>query len=222
MPPEARRVGHRAPDPRAATIGTPALLALDDASLIGRGSGRACHVHPHDPGLCVKVPYNERGRKECRREWLYLRRVERRYGAVVHAHAARLHGPVPTDRGEGWVAERVRDAFSGETSAPLTRALTRASFDAARERWREAFEALVAWTRHSGVVVRDWSATNLCAQRLADGRRRLVVIDGIGPKTAWALRFPRRAHARERNRRYAAQRGVDSVESLLALCERER
>ena len=199
--------------------GDPAPLALDGAAPIGRGSGRACLAHPLDPGLCVKVPYNERGRKECRREWGYFRRVLRRYGDVVHAHAARLHGPVATDRGEGWLVERVRDAASGETSAPLANALTRASFEAGREDWREAFETLLAWSRRSGVVVRDWSPSNLCAQRLAGGRRRLVVIDGLGPKEALALRFPVRAHARWRNRHYAARRGYGSIEALLERCE---
>ena len=203
--------------------GGPPPLALDDASLIGRGSGRACHAHPGDPGLCVKVPFNERGRKECRREWAYLGRVVRRHGEAVHAHVARLLGPVATDRGEGWLAERVRDAPSGTTSALVADALTGASFDAAREDWREAFETLVDWAQGAGlVVVRDWSSTNLCAQRLADGRLRLVVIDGIGPKETLPLLFPTRAHARRRNRYYAARSGLDSIESLLALCERGR
>ena len=199
------------------------MLELGDASPIGRGGGRLCYAHPDDPGLCVKLPFNERGRKESRREYGYLRRVARRYGdGAVHAHVAPLYGAVPTDRGEGWLAGRVRDAPGGDASALLADALTPESFAAEPESWRAAYRELERWSRGGAVVVRDWSPTNLCVRRLADGRRRLVVIDGIGPKEALPLWLPSRRHARARNRYYSTRRGIESIESLLAACERHR
>lgn len=197
-------------------------LALDEAALIGRGSGRACFEHPHDPALCLKVPFNARGRKESRREHGYLRRVARRYGDDIHTNVARVHGTLWSDRGRAWIVERVRDEPSGAASPLLVDTLTREALERERASWRDAFDDLVRWASRSGVVIRDWSSTNLCVRRLADGRRRLVLIDGIGPKEAVPLWLPIRAHARARNRYYAARRGLDSVDGLLALCERER
>jgi len=197
-------------------------LPIRHAPLLGRGTGRACHVHPHDPGLCVKVPFNERGRKESRREQAHVRLVERLYGTAMYRHVTRLHGQVATDAGEGWLAERVCDERSGRPSPLLREALTAEALGREPERWREAFDELMRWGRDTAMVVRDWSPTNLCAKRLASGGLRFVVIDGFGPKEALPLWLPLRPYARFRNRYYAERGGVTSIEALLALCERER
>jgi len=198
------------------------VLQLCDEQFIGRGNGRACYAHPDDAGLCVKVALNPRGMKESRREAFYLGRAARRHGEQVYTHAARLYGQVVTDRGRAWVAQRVRDEPSGDSSALLRDALTRESLEVDRQHWIDAFDDFTAWTSRSAIVFRDWSSTNLCAKRSADGRRRLVVIDGFAPKELLLRWFPSRLHARERNRRYAKRAGIHSLETLAALCEHER
>jgi len=198
------------------------MLILPEHQFIGRGNGRACYAHPDDGALCVKVSLNERGTRESRRERLYLRRAVQRHGEQVHTHIARLYEPVMTDRGRAWIAERVRDEPSGASSTLLRDALTRQALESDPDGWREALDDFTAWTSRSAIVFRDWSSTNLCVKRLADGQRRLVVIDGFAPKEVLLRWFPSRRHARQRNRRYAERAGIHSLETMAALCERER
>ena len=198
------------------------MLIVPEDRLIGRGNGRACYEHPSDPGLCLKVPHNERGRRESRRETVYLRRAARLHGEGIYTNVSRLDGPVPTNLGHAWVAERVRDDPSGRFSALLLDTLDREALESDREAWHEAFDDFLRWTARSAIVFRDWSSTNLCAKRLSGGGWRLVVIDGFAPKEVLLRWFPTRAHARQRNRHYAELMALDSIERLLALCERER
>ena len=116
----------------------------------------------------------------------------------------------------------MRDEPSGRSSALLLDTLDREALERDRDVWLEAFDDFVRWTARSAIVFRDWSSTNLCAQRLPRGGWRLVVIDGFAPKELLLRWFPTRAHARQRNRHYAERMSLDSIERLLALCERER
>lgn len=205
--------------------GPPPLAPPEGVPLVplASGGGRHCYLHPHDPGLCVKVPHAPRGVKESRREWRHLARIERRFGTAHTAQVARCLGPLETSAGIGWLVERVRDGDpTRRPSASLPEVLDGERFAAEPERWRAAFAELAAWLAGTAVVVRDLSVSNFCAQRLADGALRLVLVDGVGPKEWLPQWLPTRVHARHANRRAVARRSVHSIEALLEACERER
>ena len=188
--------------------------------LIGAGGGRACYAHPHDPTLCIKVPFTPAGRREARRESAYLRRVERLHGASDGTHFARGHGVIGTTRGTGWLFDRVTDGAGGDPSPTLTDALDESAHAADPESWQRALERFVRWTRETALTVRDLTPDNLCVRRSRE--LELVLIDGFGPAGTLPRWVPLQAYARARNARSVERYGFASVAALLERCDRYR
>lgn len=116
---EARRVERRAPKED--------FVRLAERAPIARGSFRACYLHPHEPGLCVKVML-ENGDKHRRgivdrllgmrdrhpnwREWDEYRRLLAR-GIPLDRYFPKVHGIVETDLGPGLVVDLVQGSDGG-------------------------------------------------------------------------------------------------------------
>jgi len=198
------------------------MLVLQEKHLIGRGNGRICFRHPINHKLCLKLPLNERGERESVRESVYLDRASKRYGDSVYKHVARLYEPVVTDRGKAWAAERVLDELTDRPSPLLRDVLTEASFEQDAQAWNAAFEEFMDWTAKSAIVFRDWSSTNVCVKKMADGRNRFIIIDGFAPKEILLRWFPNRTYGRHRNNHFAKRANVESISALIELCARER
>jgi len=155
---------------------------LSDHTLIGQGNKRDCHVHPEDPGLCIKVPRHPDKWQECHQqsvvEWYYLSHLRRR--RVPFDHLVDCHGWVQTSRGSGLVLERVRND-EGSAARTLGDALASGEIDES-----EAFSllrALKSWALKHAVVIADLNTANLMLRHRA-GRRELVLVDGIGARRA--------------------------------------
>lgn len=155
---------------------------LSDDTLIGQGNKRDCHEHPEDPGLCIKVARHPDNWEECHQqsvvEWYYLSHLRQRQ--VPFDHLVDCHGWVQTSRGAGLMLDRVRDDEGG-LAPTLSDALTRGDIDEA-----EAFSLLSTvrtWALEHAVAIADLNTTNLML-RQRDGKRELVLVDGIGSRRA--------------------------------------
>lgn len=116
---EARRVDRRAPRED--------LIRLAGREPLARGSFRGCYLHPHEPGLCIKVML-ENGDKHRRgivdrllgmrdrhpnwREWDQYRHLLAR-GIPLGRYFPTIHGIVDTDLGPGLVVDLVRGTDGG-------------------------------------------------------------------------------------------------------------
>lgn len=188
---------------------------------IGAGGSRDCFAHPDDPRLCIKVAKSARGAKASAREARYLARVERRFPDADLARLPRYRGRVATDRGPGWVQDRVTDA-SGRPSPTLLAALDVEALARDPERWRRGVEEFRRWALALPVLLRDLAATNVCARTAEGGDLELVPIDGYVPRGTWRRWFPDRRLAAERNAAELRAWGFDATDALLASVERVR
>lgn len=178
----------------APTAGAPAedgeVIDLEDAPLIGHGWKRDCYRHPHDPGLCIKVPsvrpkgarrFRERfsewhhggsiGDLHNAREWAAYCRI----GDQLAGYLPACRGFVATSRGRGLVVELVRDA-DGSPSVHLKDWLRETpAQDAAPllARLEDLFDLLL---RHE-IWLMDLNLTNFVAQIDGDGNARPMLID---------------------------------------------
>lgn len=158
------------------------FYTLSGDSLIGRGNKRDCHVHPDHPDLCIKVARDPERWEECHQqsvvEWYYLSHLQQR--EIPFDHLVACHGWVQTNRGIGLVLERVRDE-KGSTAPTLGQALASGSIDHADA--LTLLARLKAWALKHAVVITDFSTKNLIL-RHRNGRRELVLVDGIGSRRA--------------------------------------
>jgi hypothetical protein len=208
------------------------VLRLADQRPFATGGRRLCFVHPGDPSKCVKVlrtddeRFVKTGRTLVpaflRREYdnnederRALSRLWRRLGEREYRHLPRCYGYEATDLGRGLVLDLVRDA-DGRISRSVREAL---AAGATLEEIRPAYDEMAAHFVKHAVETRAILEHNLSAQRLADGRYRLVLIDGFGDP-AWIpvrslVPALRRATARKR-----AERGWERIEGIAREIER--
>jgi len=160
------------------------MIDLTGAILIGQGNERRCFLHPHDPGLVIKVPsLGQRSRRQNRIDLIYLSGLARR--RVPFHHIPRLHGMVATSLGEGLVCERISEP-DGRNSPALALAVRQGLLP--RERADELLDELFAEMLRYWIVIVDVAGNHLVFQQLPNGHRRLVIIDGLGARwLGWRL-----------------------------------
>lgn len=84
------------------------VLDLTNAKLIGKGTHKKCFVHPQDSSRCVKVAYNESGKRDLNREVFYLKtHYRRKHVATILPH---FYGTIQTNLGRGYVVEHLQNA----------------------------------------------------------------------------------------------------------------
>ena len=94
------------------------MIVLYDNLLIGRGTLRACYLHPGDGNLIIKVglPGQAGSDDANRKEFLSYQKIRQRH--VNLDHISHCHGFVLTDRGEGLICDCIRDS-SGEIARTI-------------------------------------------------------------------------------------------------------
>lgn len=167
------------------------MIDLSQAHLLGKGSSRACYLHPYDDSKCVKVTFLDR-RDITSEEMKHYRRFMKR--GISWDMLARAYGYVSTNYGEGAVFSLARD-FTGEISR---------SFDyylrpdgehlLSGEELLNALNAFRIYLFRERIVVRELKADNLIYQRLSLREGKLILIDGVGnneflPVANYSVRF---------------------------------
>lgn len=181
----------------------PDRITLSADDFIGAGTDRECYRHPSRPAYCIKILRPDRHLRRFHREIRYYRRLASR--RIYWERITRYHGMVDTSHGKGAVFDLVLDYDNG-VSKSLESYLDRV--DPAFDDWAmRDLNALVREFYERWVVFHDLNPGNLLVQRLDAGRRRLVVIDGIGHNHFLSIAnyipaFARRKLVRVWNRRY--------------------
>ena len=176
------------------------LLHLKHLKPVAIGRQRYVFVHPHDPGLIVKVvtegyvarrsnkggrPY-KRWHKNCiraRHHQVFLREIKehlalRAAESALSRYVQEIVGFVETDVGMGVMSRAVRDR-SGNLAPTLRTLLEEGRFD---ETGRRHLDEFFEWLLRSVVVIGDLNAGNLVYGFDPENGDHFVVIDGIGDK----------------------------------------
>lgn len=192
------------------------MIKLSSAPLIGEGWARRCFVHPEDPGRCVKIakPGKDGAHRRAKRGWFGRFRTAASYdetlcemaemnllwrigGKEVPKHLPRHFGLVKTDLGTGAVVERLRD-FDGGQPPTLRDAILRGGICA---ELKIALDEFRAFLRLNHLTRWDAYPANILCVRIAPGRIRLFVADGLGRHLTLAARmfaFERKRRAKKR------------------------
>ncbi|MGI9538187.1 MAG: YrbL family protein [Desulfocapsaceae bacterium] len=85
------------------------MIVLDDSSLIGSGTLRACYLHPQNEKLIIKVGLPDRvgGEEANRKELLSYQKIRQSHAELDHI--SHCHGLAETNRGAGLVCDCIRD-----------------------------------------------------------------------------------------------------------------
>jgi hypothetical protein len=172
------------------------VLEVDESKLIAAGTRRRIYRHPEASDKVIKVFWEDQipaKRRALRRDrWLksirrfddnendyrQYRRVMNRFG-VAFSNIYAIFGYVDTTLGRGLVAEHVRNA-DGSTSENLGDYVRKHGCSEMNPLVEDLFENLAKYH----VVAKDPHVENIVVRELKNGRRELVVVDGLGDNNA--------------------------------------
>ena len=155
------------------------MITLNNNLLVGRGTLRACYLHPEDETLVIKVGRADRvgGNDANQKEYSSYQKIFQRHEKLDHI--SRCHGFVETDRGQGLVCDCIRDS-SGEISQTIWEIVV---YDDACDIGNilEVARTLCDYLIAHDLFLFDINLKNIVLRRDRDYRYRAYAIDLKGP-----------------------------------------
>lgn len=155
-------------------------LILSDDTYISAGARRECHFHPQNENLCIKIPMNKNGVKDCSREISYLNKVKKRINFEKYS---KFIGKVDTNKGVGYVYELIKDVPTGNVSRPLKQVYLSSLFlnqGPKIEALERKMSALIEELKQNKMLVTDLKPDNIVVQYTDESNFELKIIDGMG------------------------------------------
>ena len=142
------------------------MLILKEEDFIGKGSERACYLHPNDKNKAVKVTYKNNKREM--NDW---------------QHLPRFYGEVETNQGEGFIIEVIRD-YDGEVSKTFAHYITENGVDFHK---KEIEEFKDYFLRNRIIFNYGMMPKNILLRKRSKEKTELVLIDGLGDVSHFTL-----------------------------------
>ena len=151
----------------------PAKLILTDDLLLGRGNHKEVFIHPADKNLCVKLLFTTPD-EDFDREMRYRHALGKRVDTMTLL--TRYFGEVDTDRGRGYVFERVLDFDGVDSKTVLDHLNNPSSVD-------DLLDILLNFKRQfisEKFAAAGMDPDNFLVQRTSPTARLVRIIDNIG------------------------------------------
>lgn len=157
-------------------------ITLNENHYLASGVRRDCYCHPFEDDLCIKIPKNKDGIKDCAREIYYMRQIEKRLNLQEYYYS-QFVCTVETNKGLGYVYKLIRDTPSLQVSQTLEKVYIDAIL-ANKSELKAALDqkisALKETLQKDKMLVSDLSPRNIAVQYLSEDTFKLVLIDGMG------------------------------------------
>ncbi len=155
------------------------MIVLDDSSLIGHGTLRACYLHPHDGKRVIKVPRPDReGGEEANNHELRSYQTIRQHHEELD-HISHCHGFTETDRGPGLICDCIRDC-NGDIAKTIWDVVVYQEVCDIEE-LLEVATTLCDYLITNDLFLFDINLKNIVLKRMDDNRYRAYAIDLKGP-----------------------------------------
>jgi len=161
------------------------VLILNDKDFIGKGSERACYLHPEDKNKAVKVTYKNNKReknKQSEKEVNYYEELIKR-GMNDWQHLPKFYGEIDTNHGEGFIIEVVRD-YDGEVSKTFAHYIKENGVDFYKQEINEYKEYFL---RNRIIFNYGMMPKNILLRKISKEKSQLVLIDGLGDVSHFTL-----------------------------------
>lgn len=155
------------------------MITLDENSLIGCGTLRACYLHPRDNELIVKVglPGRQGGDDANHKEFMSYEKIRQSHEELHHI--SHCHGFEETDRGEGLICDCIRD-FNGDIAKTIWDIVVHQETCDIDE-IQEAALTLCKYLIANDLFLFDINLKNIVLRRMQDGSCRAYAVDLKGP-----------------------------------------
>lgn len=155
------------------------MIVLDDSSLIGCGTLRACYLHPQNDNLIIKVvlPGRGEGDQANRKELLSYQKIRQSHAELDHI--SHCHGFIETDRGAGLICDCIRDYNGAIAKTIWDIVVYQETCDI--DKLLEVAGTLCDYLIANDLFLFDINLKNIVLKRMEDSGYRAYVIDLKGP-----------------------------------------
>lgn len=150
------------------------MIKLEKFNFVGKGTNRACYIHPDNLDKCIKVTISNDS-SESNREIKYYKYLENR--SISFENIAKYYGIAKTDLGDGGVFDLVRDE-DGNISKTLSYYLQKDELTKEILNPIPLLKELRKYTIDEGIVVKDLNTKNMLYKKTDKGAK-LILIDGV-------------------------------------------
>ena len=162
-------------------------ITLSPELFVGHGLHKECYRYPGNPGLCIKVAYNEEGISDLVREIGYFKSLSHKN--LDYSVLPAYYGPVKTDKGEGHVFEFITD-YDGSLCLTVEdilkdAALSEKHFDFLVKDLKKLHRNLL----DNRIITMGLFPENIIIQYTAPDKRRLRVVNDVGCGTFIPLSY---------------------------------
>lgn len=171
-------------------------IVLDDNLFIGKGWQKKAYRHPLDSNKCIKICYNEDGKREQLKELRY-RSIRKKPASIF----AEYYGTVETSLGKGYIFEFVKN-YDGSFCKSLLDYFKDEKF------FREHFDELLRLTvsfretlLEESIVTMKMTPNNLLVRKISKDDTKVYIIDDIDSSTFIPLEYYFDYFAKSRVRR---------------------
>lgn len=200
------------------------MLTILPEQYIGEGNQRTVYNHPNDAGLCIKItkPNSETAKRRQKREIKFYKSLKRRN--VSFENISDYIGEVETDKGMGYVYEKVLD-YDGELSKGLEELLT--SLGPESEQSKEvitSIQRLGIFIKDNRVIFHDYlirDNKNILCRKEKDHSYTPVIVDGLGDTVLIPIGNLSKKHSQKRIVRKWKKFLIDPTLVLLPWIRRE-
>ncbi|MDR2099719.1 MAG: hypothetical protein LBP40_02675 [Campylobacteraceae bacterium] len=153
-------------------------VVLGDEYFVGQGLAKQCFVYPKNDALCVKIPYNEGGVLEIKRELKYINMLRKR--GVECDILPIYYGEISTNMGIGHLFWLVRD-YDGKISQSLyyylkSNIILEANFTSLLIALKELKEKILA----NEIITMGLFAGNFLCKRESENTLKIILINDLG------------------------------------------
>lgn len=176
------------------------FLTLHETDFISQGSHKKCFHYPKQAKYCIKIPYNEAGEVDLKREIHYIKRVLKQRGpqSGILPH---YYGKVETNFGVGHVFELVTD-YDGKISQSIESVLATSLPQPEVQKIHDALLILRDRMLQYRVICMSIYPENILYQRTGTHDFRLMLINDMGSRAALPLEYYFSVAAQHKIKRY--------------------
>lgn len=155
------------------------MIVIDENLFVGRGTLRACYLHPQQDDLIIKVPLptSSGGAEANRLEMKSYLQLRRSHGEL--AHISHCHGFVETDRGAGLTCDCIRDCDNSISKTIWDIVVYQEVCDI--DYLREVAADFCNYLITGDIFLFDINLKNVVLQRMEDDSYRACAVDLKGP-----------------------------------------
>lgn len=163
------------------------IIDLTETSVFNNGCHKKVYYHPNNKNWCIKIPYNEEGRDDIKKELFIRERLNKKN--ITSKILPKYFGIVKTNLGDGYVFELIKD-YNDNISMTLEDYLNNEEIFI--EKYPEILENISFLKKQlfeENLIIMALFPGNIILQHFYPGKLRPILVNDLGSSALIPLEY---------------------------------